>query len=294
MHRLVLFVWGDVKAADEMVDRSIAQLKSMLSKEELNTTTTLSYNLLYALYLLGRDAEAVALMQKLSLHWDVVSQTIETWKEAEAAVLLGETDAHMLRTLDVMWCLRSFWLLIVSAGSNEGGVAQSDAGNYDELAAQLPSAAQMANFGTLQDGHAAAGCHIGHACAFTSVVWAALGHERLGRPDDALACVACVVDPNPRTGGDPHPFFWSIAFRCQGRILARAAAAAEAESAFEEAATIAHSNGYACLEAMAVRELIEFVLEPSGRAPHGRQRLRELMQQLSLSNSELDTLCTLK
>ena len=294
MHRLVLFVWGDVKAANEMMDRSIAHLKAMLAREELNTTTAMSYNLLYALYLLGRDAEAVALMQKLSLHWDVLPQTIEIWKEADALLLTGETDAHMMRTLDVVWCLRSFWLLIVSAGSNEDDVVQSDAGSNDELAAQLPSAAQMANFGTLQDGHAAAGCHLGHSCAFTSVVWAALGHERLGRPDDALACVACVVDPRQRTGGDPHPFFWSIAFRCRGRIFARAAAAAEAESAFEEAATIAHSNGYTCLEAMAVRELIEFVLEPSGRAQHGRQRLRELMQQLSLSNTELNTLCTLK
>ena len=95
--------------------------------------------------------------------------------------------------------------------------------------------------------------------------------EKLGHLDKAMAFADKSLVTDLSVGGEPHKWSHALAHQCRGRVFARQRQMSQAASAFEEAVKSAQACDYRLLEALAVRELQEHVLKPSGRAQEGQR-----------------------
>jgi hypothetical protein len=115
--------------------------------------------------------------------------------------------------------------------------------------------------------------------------------EKLGHLDKAMAFADKTLMTDLSVGGEPHKWSHALAHQCRGRVFARQRQMSQAASAFEEAVKSAQACDYRLLEALAVRELQEHVLKPSGRAQEGQRRLSQLLSKLPhCSETQLDKL----
>jgi hypothetical protein len=128
-----------------------------------------------------------------------------------------------------------------------------------------------------------------------SPVPAMLAHERGGNAAGALGFTSLVLEA--RRG--PNGFAWGagsehaskvqqyFAHACRGRVLAAQGKREAAEAALDSAAAAAEVHGAHLLVALAVRDLCEHVLDPSGRVEEGRRRLEESVSRLQCSVEDL-------
>jgi hypothetical protein len=275
---LMLHIWGDVKAAQANMDRTLqAAYRCIADPVPSLSQFCAGLFLPWALHLLGRDTDAIVLMRKLKLDWESVDSSIAVW--VTNLDLLGVDEGTLLRPVDISWHLKAMWMLI----------------NEEEQPQQvLPSGKEMAMEGVVKTPS----FHPGHLSGFTSVVWAALAHEKFGRVDEALECAAAVIEPDQTKGGEVTQWAVSMAHRCRGRLLARRGEMSAAKAAFEVAAAVAASRGYRCLEAMSVREMASFVVVglEDGSSNHEQacaSKLASMTKHLALDEAELDRVCRL-
>lgn len=121
----------------------------------------------------------------------------------------------------------------------------------------------------------------------TSCLVQALLLEKHGETDLALGYIVYCLEEEASKGGGEHGWVRVLAYRCRGRLLASMDRMDAAEAAFEAAASLAKQRGYWMLEAVAVRDLIEYVWVPAGQRQSGLRRLKPLVGRLSGTSAEL-------
>ena len=90
---MMLHVWGEVKTAHEIMDRTLCAARRLLAEPWPWSLSAFVIPLFlpWALHLLKRDAEAVELMRKAKCDWDNVEDTVAAF--TEHLDLLGPTTS---------------------------------------------------------------------------------------------------------------------------------------------------------------------------------------------------------
>ena len=274
----LLLHYGDLTATRTVMDSCLANLSCL--RESPNARSA-SFTFVMsavcapaALLVSGRSVDAAEIMRSLRVDWENVADTVAAWAKGHQIV----AEDSFMKPTGFLWTLKSLW----------GLVGDVDEAELEQFVATLPSPRELA----LQDvvhmpEYAVGPFSIRMGCGFCSLLWPALLYERLGQAELALECCALVVETDQSKGGDPHPEMHSMAHRCRGRILAASGDASQAEAAFEESVASASCADLWLLEALAIRDLAESVLQPAGRGAEGERRLARAATRLASPLAEV-------
>lgn len=279
--------YGSLTKTSEILDAALCNIK--LLRETPNGE--LSFDMLMSTFVttpllacMGRYHEAVDLMRETGVDWEHVDET--TIKFTEAIMLMGEPPA-VISPHAFKMCMRVQYALLLWL-SNRADKAQLE----HFVSTTLPSVHEYAMLGFIQAPEFMIGpCNCMNQASWVNMYFLGLLYAKLDMPELALECCHYAVEPNTSKGGGSSFDVQSNAHRLRGQLLAQRGEPTAAEQAFEAAAAVATPIGLTTLEALAVRDLIAYVLEPAQRAVSaGRARLAKIMAQLALTEGELNAM----
>lgn len=294
-HVLPLFLrWGDLENANANADRALHYYKKF-SNQPSRDGNTQQFALLewpYMLYLLGRSDDALEFMRQNKVDWCNAAETVQTLcGRSFTGVIAGSGPTQggvFIDTTDWVLTLKSIWMLVATHEESA-----------EQFLAELPPPDELAMLGVWRDQDGNERFHPAHMLNLTNLVWPALALEKLGVGEMALGSQLCemalayatkALDVDQTTGGGGGAHLRTLAYCCCGRILARQGKVVEAQAAFEAAEALAAARGYWMLETLAVRDLIEHVLEPAGELGAGQVKLAPLAARLTGPRESLATL----
>jgi hypothetical protein len=260
--------------------------------KHLPLTLGIAGRLVKALELQGEWAEVVALM-KMELAVDGEARSAEDHVISTSLREIKGRDADSARALFnafrlVPANLQSLWMLV---GNDDMAISA------DEFIASLPEPDPLARHGVWKNPDGKAVLHATHFLALTSLVWPALALEKLAVSEEkaasaSMAYAAKALEKDHTIGGGTPGHLRTLVHRCCGRILSKRGKMAEARVAFEAAEAEATEREYWMLAALARRDLVEHVIEPSGAlGSEGRDgHLAPLVARLVAPKDELATL----
>ena len=280
--------WGDLKSAHANCDRSVRNFKQFI-QEPVPDGATLGLMLCewpQMLYLLGREADAAELLTLAKADWTNADKTLQQlaartplFSMDEATPPAPSPGGAFLSAKDMTWQIK---MLFVLCTDEELEVSA------EQILAELPSPEELGKLGVWRGPDGISLLHLGHYIAWTSVLWAALALEKLGQGEAAMTYATKVLDTDQTQGGGHCGWQQSLAHRCRGRLLAASGELDLARVAFVEAETSAAAHGYWMFEALAVKDLVEHVLEPSGQLADDderKARLAPFVTKLARSNA---------
>lgn len=289
-HSLPLFLhWGDLTNANANADRTLVNL-ARLSSEPSPDASTLAMASLewpWMLYLLGRTKDAASFMVWHKIDYNNAKMTVRG--VCERTRLFGSmADGAMFDEESIVANLQSLWMLV---GNDDMAISA------DEFIASLPEPDPLARHGVWKNPDGKAVLHATHFLALTSLVWPALALEKLAVSEEkaasaSMAYAAKALEKDHTIGGGTPGHLRTLVHRCCGRILSKRGKMAEARVAFEAAEAEATEREYWMLAALARRDLVEHVIEPSGAlGSEGRDgHLAPLVARLVAPKDELATL----
>ena len=213
----------------------------------------------WMLYLLGRSEDAAEFMRRNKVDWHNAKETVRKICERTPVLgsMVGPAPSAFMDREDMVWTLLSLWMLV----GNEDGEISAEC-----FLAELPPPDKLARLGLWRNPDGKVMFHPCHQMTLTCLVWPALALEMLGAGEAALAYARKALDVDQTNGGGSALLLRTLAHRCCGRLLAAAGKGGmdEARAAFEAAEAACNLRGYWLLAALARRDLVEHVLEPSG------------------------------
>ena len=281
IHTPLAFHWGDLESANACVDRGLSGFKRLLMEATPDAATAALGISEWpsSLYMLGRHADAAEFLRQCKADWENADKTYA--ELTERLPIMGRMeDQAFWSTVDFAWNCKMLYVLV-----------SDDMFTAEQVLAGLPEAEDLANVGVyfLPDGTRM--FHPAHFNGKTSLVWPALALEKLGQYEKALAYANKALDKDQTQGGSPVAWQYSLAHRCRGRILAAAGQMDNARDAFEAALSCIALRGYWLFEALAVHDLNEHVLKPSGELRDGAEhRLAPMLQKLVSPAESLEAL----
>jgi tetratricopeptide (TPR) repeat protein len=268
--------WGNLADANTNADRALRHYNDQFLKQKVphaNTQGLAVFEWPVMLYLLGRNQDAADFLRRNKLTWSQAKDT--THKLTESGSLFGATPDAYFDQQDMLVFFRMLWVLV----SND----EEEAISVEQVLVELPPPDELARLGiwSQMGPYGAASFHPAHYNGWTSLLWPALVLEKLGAAEAAMAYADKALDLDHTTGGSNNVMLRSLAQQCRGRLLASDGKMDEATGAFGAAETMAAGSAYWMLEALAVRDLTKYVLEPTGNLQHGRDRLAPLVGRLA-------------
>ena len=281
IHSPLVFHWGDLESGNACVDRGLSGFKRLMMEATPDAcTVALGYSEWPAsLYLLGRNADAAEFMRQCKADWDSADDTYA--ELTQRLPLMGRQDEQAFWSPeDFAWNCKMLFVLV-----------SDDVFTAEQVLADLPEPEVLANLGVMCTPDGTRMLHLGHLHSWTGLVWPALALEKLGQYEKALAYANKALDKDQTQGGSPVAWHHSLTHRCRGRILAAAGQMDDARDAFEEALSCIELRGYWLLEALAVHDLNEHVLKPSGELRDGAERrLAPMLRKLVSPSDSIEAL----
>ena len=195
----------------------------------------------------------------------------------------GPAPSAFVEKNDMVFSFLSLWLLV----GNEDEVVSAE-----DFLAKLPPPEDLARLGLWRGADGTVMFHPCHQNAWSSLCWPALALEKLGAAEASLGYATKALEVDQTAGGGSPLYMRALAQRCCGRLLANMGRMDEARACFEEAEAMAATRGYWMCEALARRDLVEHVLEPSGVLGEGgrQEQLAPLVARLAGPRDALATL----
>jgi hypothetical protein len=278
--------YGALQSANSIVDRSMLTWERFL-RQHPPCGMTLTFALLewpQYLHLLGRGADALHMLRLAHCDWASVDATVRMMRARTP--FLGDMsvdEGTFIDMHDLAIGIRMLWALCAPEGQGP---------SIEQVLCVLPPPEKLSRLGRFPAGPASSTkktTHAAHFNAMTSLVYPALVLEKYGQVELALTYVEKALDTDFTEGGSTCMWHQSLAYRCRGRVLAATGEMVAARSAFEASEVAAASRQCWMLEALAIRDLVEHVLEPcgqlAGRSP--KQRLAPFVAKLSGKRDEL-------
>ena len=233
--------WGDVEFASSTSDRCMKMYEKILQGPTGKAPPAIPYGHTMwpqMLYLLGRDADAVAFMKRMKVDGPNAVATFDLLATQSTFVNARGENTKLVSAHDLAWQSKVMWLLV--------------SGDDPSVLDELPSADALAKVGNQEScvpGH----CHARMNGSF-ELLWVALALEKHELSDEALSFADMSTESDMTVGGQPLQWVLSLALCCRGRVLAKQKKAAEATAAFDSALAVARSCGYNAFELMAAQD----------------------------------------
>eukprot|EP01043_Picozoa_sp_COSAG02_P047012 COSAG02_NODE_4462_length_5335_cov_42.590718_3_plen_660_part_00 len=260
---LISAVRGDLDVANQVLDYraelDIEVLKAIEDRKQYQRagavdhfgTRAVHYGMPWVLCMLGRTADAEAMMNRFGLTWttaqaraDAVADFDDPFtrkRGAQVSVynLWSAEDWHWSTKLQYVLC--TTWREVASA----------------DVIATLPSPEVLEAHIAKVNPHPGRSASITGPAVLNLLLLAAEVCEKLERPADALLYLdrALRVDPHdPAT--DIRPITRAVGLALRGRMLTAIGKREEGKAAFEEAIEVSHRTGLRLLEMFALRDLL--------------------------------------
>ena len=241
------------------------------------------FSLPWALYTVGRGADAASLMADTGLIWATADARAEEHTPTEPMMRPFSSepdDFHRFCTEDLAWSIKLQYVLCTTWRE----VPPAD------VIAALPSPDVLDSYMT--QVCTASGRNERLRLGFTNLLLqAAEVCEKLDRHADALLylTMALRVKANDPTT-DMRPTTQALGLSVKGRVLAALGKQDEAEAAFEQAVDVSHRTGLRLFEMFALRDLKKYILDADGRAEEGVRRLKAVLSEMKGPPAELTKL----
>ena len=273
----LLFHWGDLPSANENMDRSLACYRLLASEfrtaghvKHANSFMMSSGYLFYSMWLLGREADCLAIMEESGFAIDEIDATYDLFgANSEFSRLRGApndldtTDGKVFDVVATSHQTRAFHTLM--SGDPRG-------------VEHIPPPDELVAMGMA--GLPGRPMHLIVQHSWGATTWPALAFERLGMAEQALAFAAKSLETVLQKGGNKVVWTRVLAHGCRGRVLAGLGRMKEAEAAFDAAMVEMRGCEYWFFEAWILHDLTERVLAPNGRRAEGQLHLDTVVGKL--------------